>query len=111
MLSSEFSTPFGLVLHELATNAAKYGAFSRGTGHVLLNWSLAGEKNDRRLFSMIWRESGGPPVDRPERKGFGGTLIERGLAGATVKREFAREGLICTIELELPKDPENGIQT
>jgi len=106
---SDFATPFGLVLHELATNAAKYGALSVETGRVLLSWTL-GVENGTRLFRVTWRESGGPPVTAPEKRGFGGSLIERSLAGATVRREFARSGLVCTIELELPEDRGNGIQ-
>ena len=108
-LAADFATPFGLVLHELATNAAKYGALSVETGRVLLSWTL-GVENGTRLFRVTWRESGGPPVTAPEKRGFGGSLIERSLAGATVRREFARSGLVCTIELELPEDRGNGIQ-
>jgi len=106
-LSAEIATPFGLVLHELATNAAKYGALSGVTGQVDLNWSLD-ETNGERCFKVSWKESGGPPVTVPERIGFGGTLIERSLPGAIVRREFAREGLSCTIELELPEEQENA---
>ena len=108
-LAADFATPFGLVLHELATNAAKYGALSVETGRVLLSWTL-GVENGTRLFRVTWRESGGPPVTAPEKRGFGGSLIERSLAGATVRREFARSGVVCTIELELPEDRGNGIQ-
>ncbi|HEX3993514.1 MAG TPA: chemotaxis protein CheB [Acetobacteraceae bacterium] len=108
-LASDFATPFGLVLHELATNAAKYGALSVETGRVLLSWTLDVE-NGTRVFRVTWRESGGPPVTAPDKRGFGGTLIERSLAGATVRREFARSGLVCTIELELPEDRGDGIQ-
>jgi two-component system CheB/CheR fusion protein len=100
-LPADIATPFGLVLHELATNAAKYGAFSIGTGHVDLSWTLT-EDSGRRLFKVIWRESDGPPVTAPEKIGFGGSLIERSLPGATVRREFPLEGVICTFELELP---------
>lgn len=107
MIPPDFATPFGLVLHELATNAAKYGALSAGTGQVLLSWGVQRESSHRR-FMVRWRETGGPPVVEPERVGFGGTLIERGLPGAVVQREFAREGLTCTIELELPEDQHNG---
>jgi two-component system CheB/CheR fusion protein len=104
-LPADIATPFGLVLHELATNAAKYGAFSIGTGHVLLSWTVE-EEDERRLFKVNWRESDGPPVTAPEKIGFGGSLIERSLPGATVHRQFAREGVTCAIELELPREED-----
>jgi two-component system CheB/CheR fusion protein len=107
-LPADIATPFGLVLHELATNAAKYGAFSTGTGHVLLSWTL--DEDNGRLFKVVWQESGGPPVKPPKKAGFGGALIERSLPGATVHREFARDGVKCSFELELPKDEENAAQ-
>jgi two-component system CheB/CheR fusion protein len=107
VLPPDLATPFGLVLHELATNAAKYGAFSVEKGQVLLSWTLdAG--NGNRLFKVIWKEAGGPRVSAPKRTGFGGTLIERSLPGAKVRREFKPGGVICTIELELPEEPEDG---
>jgi two-component system, chemotaxis family, CheB/CheR fusion protein len=106
-LAPDYATPFGLVLHELATNAVKYGALSVEKGQVQLRWRLE-RTNGTRLFRMVWQESGGPPVAAPDRMGFGGSLIERGLPGATVSRVFAREGLTCTIELELPEDTEDG---
>ncbi len=109
MIPPDFATPLGLVLHELATNAAKYGALSVGTGQVLLSWGLQRENGDRQL-EVRWQETGGPPVIKPDRVGFGGSLIERSLPGATVHREFARQGLTCTIELELPEDLSNGEQ-
>jgi two-component system CheB/CheR fusion protein len=106
-LIPDFATPFGLVLHELATNAVKYGAFSAVNGHVLLSWSVA-RKGGSRLLRVIWQEHGGPPVKAPEKTGFGGSLIERSLPGAAVHREFFAEGLVCTIELELSEDHANG---
>jgi two-component system CheB/CheR fusion protein len=106
-LPPDIATPFGLVLHELATNAAKYGAFSVEAGCVLLSWTLEA-KNEGQLFKLVWQESGGPAVTAPKRVGFGGSLIERSLPAALVHREFAREGVNCTIELELPEEQENG---
>jgi two-component system, chemotaxis family, CheB/CheR fusion protein len=60
------------------------------------------------MFSIVWQESGGPAVTAPEKIGFGGTLIERSLPGAKVHRNFAQGGVICTVEIELPEEPENG---
>ncbi|HVZ10591.1 chemotaxis protein CheB [Rhodopila sp.] len=106
-LPPDFATPFGLVFHELATNAAKYGAFSVATGSVLLSWRVD-ERDGERLLRVAWQETGGPPVTPPTRHGFGGSLIERSLPGAIVKRNFVREGLVCTIELQFPEEPESG---
>jgi PAS domain S-box-containing protein len=89
------ATPFGLVLHELATNAAKYGAFSVPSGKVLLSWSTEKLESGQRL-KVRWQETDGPSVTLPTKIGFGGSLIERSLAGASVRREFLPEGLVCT---------------
>ncbi|ASY66611.1 Chemotaxis protein methyltransferase CheR (plasmid) [Sinorhizobium sojae CCBAU 05684] len=99
MLPPDIATPFGLVLHELATNAAKYGALAVANGQVALSWKLGSE--GRRL-SVTWREIGGPPVKPPEEQGFGGVLIEKSLPGATVRRDFRLDGIVCTIDIELP---------
>lgn len=107
ILPPEIAEPFGLVLHELATNAAKYGAFSVENGHVALSWTLRAGNSLRKL-AVVWRECDGPPVKRPEKQGFGGVLIERGLPGAVVNRDFRPEGMVCTIELELPEVIRNG---
>jgi two-component system, chemotaxis family, CheB/CheR fusion protein len=104
-LQADLATPFGLILHELATNAAKHGSLSRPKGSVAVEWTVTG--NDPRVLKVVWREQGGPPVHEPVTSGFGSALIENGIASATVKREFKRSGLICTIELPLSK-PEGG---
>jgi two-component sensor histidine kinase len=91
----------GLVVHELATNAAKYGALSEGEGCVSVAWSIG----DGRL-SLTWRERGGPHVAPPSRRGFGSRLIERSLQGSLsgeARLEFAPAGLVCRIELPLAK--------
>lgn len=80
-----------LTLHELATNAAKYGALSVEGGRVLLHWSV-----ENGLFNLEWREEGGPPVAAPTRRGFGSRLIERGLAGEIGGQtgvDYAADGL------------------
>jgi two-component system CheB/CheR fusion protein len=105
-LPADLATPFGLILHELATNAAKYGALSQPGGSVVIEWAMA--RNDPRVLNVVWREQGGPPVQQPTTSGFGSALIENGIPGAIVKREFKPAGLICTIELPLPKSGENG---
>jgi two-component system CheB/CheR fusion protein len=107
-LSPDLATPFGLVFHELATNAAKYGALSRQKGTVEIGWRVDGGGNRRRSLEVSWREHGGPPAKPPKKAGFGSSLIESGIPGATVKREFLAEGLACTIKLPLPEPSKAG---
>jgi two-component system CheB/CheR fusion protein len=99
-LPAELATPFGLVLHELAANAAKYGALSRDEGRVDLHWSIV-PRDGERVLSVVWREVKGPPPKRGVKAGFGSMLIDQGVPGAKVKREFTREGFVCTIDLPL----------
>lgn len=86
-----------MVLHELATNAAKYGALANSTGKILINWaSLNGGK-----LRLIWREQGGVPVQPPDRKGFGSKLIEEAFAAqvsGSAVLEYNMEGLVCILE-------------
>jgi len=103
LLPPDLATPFGLVLHELATNAAKHGALSNHTGQVTANWATDGRNNSRSL-KFDWTETGGPDVREPGVKGFGSTLIDTAIPGAQVKREFRRNGLACTIEVALPEE-------
>jgi two-component system CheB/CheR fusion protein len=91
-----------LVLHELATNALKYGALSDATGRVRLSWRLDGAGSGRSV-SLRWEERDGPDVVAPGDRGFGGSLIDRAAQydlDGTVEMHFAREGLVC--ELEFP---------
>ncbi len=99
-LPPEMATPFGLILHELATNAAKYGALSTKQGTVTLNWEVSERNNERRLL-VIWKELGGPTVTMPDQRGFGSTLIEKGLPTATVMHDFLPQGVECRIEVPL----------
>jgi two-component system CheB/CheR fusion protein len=110
MLSPDIATPLGLVLHELATNAAKYGALSSPKGKVDLDWTVRQEKK-QQILKIIWRESEGPEVVLPNRVGFGGSLIERSLPGASVRREFLPEGLICTIEIDIARRPKSDVES
>jgi two-component system CheB/CheR fusion protein len=100
VLSADLATPFGLVLHELATNAAKHGSLSSPSGTVNVSWSLHSQDN-HRLLNLIWHEKNGPRPIESKRTGFGSALIERGIPNAKVRREFRPEGLVCTIELVL----------
>jgi two-component system CheB/CheR fusion protein len=92
---------FALVIHELATNAVKFGALSDVSGIVELDWSVAANGEGRDVLSFVWRESGGPPVTPPSHKGFGSLLLERGIDDCRVERDFAPDGLICRIALPL----------
>jgi two-component sensor histidine kinase len=66
---------FSLALHELATNAAKYGALSNETGKVTISWTITAEERSNRL-NFKWQEKGGPPVTPPQRSGFGTSLLK-----------------------------------
>jgi len=92
----------GLVLHELATNAAKYGALSVPGGKIKLNWSFGDESSAPQSFRMEWIERGGPPVKPSTRKGFGrfvtDQMVTRAL-NATVATDLAPEGLRWTLQM------------
>ena len=109
-LPADLATPFGLVLHELATNAAKHGALSRPTGNVSLTWGLSSGK-DSRVLKVVWRERGGPPVHRNAPGGFGSALIENGIPAAKVQRQFDPAGLVCTIDVPLSKTDKAVVDT
>ena len=94
-LDPNFAVSLGMAVHELATNALKHGAW-RDEGQV----SIVTDADDIGV-RITWRESGGPPVSEPARRGFGSRLLQRGVAGelgAKVTLDFPREGLICSIE-------------
>jgi two-component system CheB/CheR fusion protein len=107
VLHADLATPFGLVLHELASNAAKYGALSRQTGRVSVTWTMSA-RNQTPYLSVVWRETGGPVIREPTTRGLGSSLIENGIPGATVRREFKPDGLVCTIALPLPERNDSG---
>jgi PAS domain S-box-containing protein len=87
-----------LVLHELATNAAKYGALSVPEGKIDVRWSIAGDTDDPRIL-FVWQERGGPPVGPPARLGFGSRLIRGTLQ--KVDLTYDPQGLRCAIKLKL----------
>jgi two-component sensor histidine kinase len=109
-LPSEMMLTFGLALHELATNAAKYGAFSVPEGRVEIAWELRGKAGSRRLV-LDWTEQGGPPVEEPERRGLGRTLIERSVAyelNGSAELTFTPAGARCHIEVPLRSAPSEA---
>jgi len=94
-LPPKASTPFALILHELSTNALKYGAWSRH-GDVVVDWTVLGEK-----LHFEWREVDGPAVAPPPRVGLGTVLIKTGLPSATVEHVLKPHGLECRITLPI----------
>ena len=97
----------GLAFHELATNAAKYGALSVPDGEIEVRWSLLPAKCGPEHVEIVWVERGGPPVTVPANRGFGSRLLEQGLSqnsGGAAKLVFRPEGLECRICL--PVIPE-----
>jgi two-component sensor histidine kinase len=99
-LAPRSAVAFALAIHELCTNASKYGALSAPEGRVGVRWGLA----DGRMH-FTWIESGGPPVRPPSARGFGSRLLERGLSEelkGKVVLDFPPEGLVCRMDLAAP---------
>jgi two-component sensor histidine kinase len=95
-----------LALHELATNASKYGAWANDAGMVKLGWSIDPALDGAKapVLRLDWRERGGPEVAAPRRRGFGSRLVERGLASeleGTVELRFDPAGVTCRVEAPL----------
>ena len=95
-LSSKAAEQIGLALHELGTNAVKYGALSVPTGMVKIRWDLETDETHNSLLRLIWKEVGGPPVEEPQRQGFGDIVLTKvvpvSLRG-TASLEFEPEGI------------------
>lgn len=106
-LSREASLALALAIHELATNAVKYGALSNETGQVEIAWELGDTGTDGTTrFRFCWREVGGPNVEKPVRRGFGTTLLERALKPyfkGRVSTDFRPDGLVFEIDAAIPK--------
>jgi len=103
-LPPQTAVSLALALHELATNAAKYGALSSPSGKIEVSWSASDDELDFR-----WVERGGPRVEAPERRGFGTRMIERTLAsefGGTATLDFAPEGVTCRVIAKLPSQAD-----
>jgi PAS domain S-box-containing protein len=98
-LAPRAALALALALHELGTNAAKYGALSCEGGRVTIGWHVEGD-----TLRLDWKEQGGPAVRQPGRRGFGSRLIEKGLQadlGGGARLLFERDGLRCAIEASL----------
>ena len=107
MLSPKLALTMALLVHELATNSAKYGALSSAAGKLSLDWTLS----DMRL-SLDWRESGGPTVSPPTHSGFGTRLFLRALEqfSGRVDATFAPSGLVCKMSVVLPVHPKSSAE-
>jgi PAS domain S-box-containing protein len=97
-----------MMLHELATNATKYGALSNEAGIVSVSWATADtarvSDGARQRLTLRWQERDGPPVTPPTRRGFGSRMIERGLAnelGGEVQILYEPAGVVCTVDIPL----------
>jgi two-component sensor histidine kinase len=99
-VTPRMSLALAMALHELATNAVKYGALSNKTGSIEVSWELHNGVVPPRL-TLHWTEAGGPPVVAPRRRGFGSRLIERTLAhdlNGQVEIAFPPTGVVCTVD-------------
>ncbi|MBM6580512.1 GAF domain-containing protein [Microvirga sp. BT689] len=97
--------PLSMAIHELLTNALKYGALSEPSGWVAIRWNPA---SDGRTLTFRWSENDGPSVRPPSERGFGTRLIQRGLAqelGGSVEINFNPSGVTCTISIPLTAEP------
>jgi two-component sensor histidine kinase len=96
-----------MVLHELATNAAKHGALSVPGGAVAVRWRAGRRAGDDGMLRLRWTEAGGPPVaGPPERRGFGSRVVEatvRGQLGGAVERRWERTGLVVEVSVPLAR--------
>jgi two-component sensor histidine kinase len=98
ILSPRYAQNFSLTLHELVTNAAKYGALSNGSGKVDVSWTIKRQSKNNKL-RFKWQESGGPRVVVPTRHGFGTTLVKGAFPDARI--DYAVGGLSCEINIPL----------
>jgi two-component sensor histidine kinase len=91
-----------MAVHELTTNAVKYGALSTPSGRVDVSWSID-RTGAEPMLRLRWVESGGPPVKTPTRRGFGLRLLESHVLGDEVYVEFAPQGVRCTISIPVDR--------
>ena len=104
LVSPRSALAFSMALHELCTNAAKYGALSSPDGRVCVTWQVDVSITEQKMLQLRWAESGGPPVKSPTHKGFGSRLIDTALAaelGGEVRLIYEPQGVICTIRARL----------
>ena len=101
-LSPRLAVVLSMIVHEIATNAAKYGALSNETGTIALDWEVTSD-----MLRLIWTETGGPPVTAPVQRGFGSRMIERSARdqlGGEATVDFLPRGVVCTLTCALERD-------
>jgi PAS domain S-box-containing protein len=110
MLDAQMAVHLALVLHELATNARKYGALSVPNGHLSVTWQM--KTNGGRSLLLLWKESGGPQVSAPTASGFGSTLIEQTLRahGGEAIVHYNTDGVTCEITLPIEERARSWVQ-
>jgi PAS domain S-box-containing protein len=110
MLDAQAALHLALVLHELGTNARKYGSLSISTGKVSIAWEM--RTNGKRELIVTWRETGGPAVKAPSAQGFGTTLIHQSLRahGGEATIRYAEDGVTCTLRFPLSEMAQSLIQ-
>jgi two-component sensor histidine kinase len=105
LIEANAAVTLSMMMHELFTNAVKYGALSNVGGKVSLTWSYKsdGDAADRAMIDLMWTESCGPRINKPQRRGFGTRLIEASAdqLGAKLLVDYAAEGLRCRIALPI----------
>lgn len=106
-IPARLTLPFAMSLHELSTNAAKYGALTADKGRIAIDWGFRPSGDDK--FFLRWSEAGGPPVSAPSRQGFGTRMIKQAFAaefGGNAAIDFRPGGLVCEIDFPLGLAPE-----
>ncbi|SFQ64585.1 PAS domain S-box-containing protein [Roseivivax halotolerans] len=102
-MDSQAARGMGIIVHEMVTNAMKYGSLSNDTGNVTVSWALRAQDNGTGV-NLTWKESGGPSVSKPDNVGFGSRLIEilvEQRLGGSMNRTFSPDGLRCDISFEV----------
>lgn len=110
LLRPKVALSLGMALHELATNASKYGALSADVGQVAVWWTPS-TADGVPFLDLFWQERGGPTVHPRSRRGFGSRLIEQGLAhelGGSARLDYLPDGLYCTIRFPMPPSEEDA---
>jgi two-component system CheB/CheR fusion protein len=110
LLAPGVATTLGMAFHELATNAAKFGALSSPKGHAKVVWQIIDRPEGKRL-SVTWAERGGPAVMAPEKDGFGTYFVKRSIEyelDGTAQIAFEPDGVRCVVEIPLSPAADNG---
>jgi len=106
LLPEEATQALAMVLHELVTNSAKYGALSTPQGQVCVRWSCCPNGSSQSVLTIQWQETGGPPVRAPTRRGYGTSVICELIPyelGGKVDIDYPSDGVQCRIEFPLEK--------